>query len=61
MGSEAITQPVSQCFPDNSGVKRLLASVLRRKGAPCMEEWGKGLFGPSITEAVLVTQRVVFP
>lgn len=32
MESGAITQPVSQYFPDNFGVKRLLARVLKREG-----------------------------
>lgn len=27
MGSEAITAPVSQCFPDDAGIKRMPASV----------------------------------
>ena len=41
MASEAITQPVSQCFPDNSGVKRLLARVLRREGGLLTLERGE--------------------
>lgn len=36
MGSKAITQSVSQCFPDTSGVKRSLAGVLRREGGLLM-------------------------
>lgn len=27
MGSEAITVPVSQCFPDDAGIKRMPASI----------------------------------
>lgn len=60
MGSEAITQPVSQCFPDNSGVKRSLAGVLRREAG--LLTWGvcrKGLIGSLVIKVVLGGEGVV--
>lgn len=46
MGSEAIIQPVSQCFPDNSRVRRSLPRMLRREGAHLVSGGGKGYLVP---------------
>lgn len=60
MRSEAITQPVSQGFPDNSGVKRSLAGVLRRKeGFLTWEAWRKGILGSLVIKVVLSGGGVV--
>ena len=61
-GSEAITQPVSQCFPDDSRGRRLPPWMQRREGeAAGRGQGGKELFGSLCSQSWQGGSQSYFP